>query len=91
MASNASAKAELIGTLLEILLYGARSDRLRVKAKSTDGDIIGIYLVVFCQCLKVLYNKWSEGRPSAILGITALSIFALVTVVRPSLLVFATY
>ena len=42
----------------------------------------GVYLVVFYKCLRVLGEKYLEGRPTAILLGTALTIFVLVTVVR---------
>ncbi|KAI0821039.1 hypothetical protein BC629DRAFT_1434974 [Irpex lacteus] len=56
-----NARAELIGTFIEILIYG-------------------IYLVVFCKCLQVLRLKYTEGRPTAVMTCTAVTIFVLVTV-----------
>ncbi|EMD35416.1 hypothetical protein CERSUDRAFT_116183 [Gelatoporia subvermispora B] len=53
-------KAELVGTLLEAMAYGA-------------------YAINFLQCLIVLRGKWVEGRPMTPMLVTALIIFALVT------------
>ncbi len=81
-APNAGAKAELIGTYLEILCYGTSRCRAyyEIQVDSLTGSP-GIYLVVFYKCLGVLGAKYIEGRPTATLLCTAFTIFALVTVV----------
>lgn len=50
----------------------------------TNGDVnVGVYCMVFAQCLQVLRAKHKEGRPPLVLTFTAVCIFVLVTIVRP--------
>ena len=72
-------KSEFIGTTLELIGYGQCHSRPPIRESANK--VIGAYLVIFVECMRVLRVKYMRGTSTIYLWGVALAIYCLCTIV----------